>query len=68
VFTIFGDTAIYLSKLRTEAPVYSFFHILQTVKMLSLAFNASAPIRLILKPTSTSWQRQHKRYFGPKGS
>ena len=42
VFTISGNTAIYLSKLRYEAPVIAFSPDPQVVKMLSLAWNITA--------------------------
>jgi pyruvate kinase len=42
VFTLSGDTALYLSKLRTRAPIFSFSPRGEVVKMLSLAFNVTA--------------------------
>ncbi|MBN1306910.1 MAG: pyruvate kinase [Chitinispirillaceae bacterium] len=42
VYTISGETALYLAKLRYEAPVFAFAPDLQVVRMLSLAWNVRA--------------------------
>ena len=42
VFTLSGDTAIYVSKLRTPAPVYAFSPDLQVLRILCLAGNVTA--------------------------
>ena len=39
VYTLSGETALYLAKLRYEAPIYAFSPDLQVVRMLSLAWN-----------------------------
>lgn len=42
VFTLSGDTALYMSKIRTPAPVFAFSPDVNVVNMLSLAFNVTA--------------------------
>ena len=42
VYTISGETALYLAKLRYEAPVFAFSPDQQVVRMLSLAWNIRA--------------------------
>ena len=42
VFTLSGDTALYLSKLRIPAPIFSFSPNRDVVDALSLAFNVTA--------------------------
>ncbi len=42
VFTLSGDTALYLSKIRTVAPIYAFSPDEAVVNMLSLAYNIQA--------------------------
>ena len=41
VYTITGETALYLSKLRYNAPVYAFSPDMQVVRFLSMAWNSS---------------------------
>lgn len=42
VFTLSGDTVLYLSKIRTPAPVFAFSPDIFVVNMLSVAFNVTA--------------------------
>ena len=42
VFTLSGDTALYLSKIRNQSPLYAFSPSEQAVNMLSLAWNVTA--------------------------
>ena len=39
IFTVSGDTALYLSKIRPLSPLYAFSPEIQTVRQLSLAWN-----------------------------
>jgi pyruvate kinase len=39
IFTVSGDTALYLSKIRPQSPLYAFSPEIQTVRQLSLAWN-----------------------------
>ncbi|NLG15888.1 MAG: pyruvate kinase [Fibrobacter sp.] len=41
VFTVSGDTALYLSKIKPQAPIYAFSPEMQTVRMLSMAWNVT---------------------------
>jgi pyruvate kinase len=42
VFTLSGDTALYLSKIRNQSPIYAFSPSRDVVAMLSLAWNVTA--------------------------
>jgi pyruvate kinase len=42
VFTLSGDTALYLSKIRNQSPLYAFSPDRKVVNMLSLAWNMTA--------------------------
>ncbi len=41
VFTVSGDTALYLSKIKPQAPLYAFSPEMQTIRMLSMAWNVT---------------------------
>jgi pyruvate kinase len=42
VFTLSGDTALYMSKIRNQSPIYAFSPKLNVVHQLSLAWNVAA--------------------------
>jgi pyruvate kinase len=48
VFTLSGDTALYLSKIRNQSPLFAFSPDTNVVNMLSLAWNV-IPIRISFK-------------------
>jgi pyruvate kinase len=48
VFTLSGDTALYLSKIRSQSPLFAFSPDADVVNMLSLAWNVT-PIRIPFK-------------------
>jgi pyruvate kinase len=57
VFTMSGDTALYLSKIRTRAPIYAFSPSMQVVSQCALFWNTEG---FILPFTSNMVQLQQQ--------